>query len=128
MGKENLTDDYFIVTELRASKSHGSIILRKKGTTIIEVKPEKCDRNERGKVFEIIKACCEVPVIGHLCAIVVYNSPGRDLNLSEKFETELKIVFIYGDFNAPYQELNCTYNTENGDKIIETIETGTFNF
>ena len=31
-----------------------------------------------------------------------------------------------GDFNAPHQEHNCTYNTENGDKITETIETGTF--
>ena len=34
---ENLNDDYFVVTEMRASKSHGSMILAKKGTTIIEV-------------------------------------------------------------------------------------------
>ena len=38
----------------------------------------------------------------------------------------MKNVFICGDFNAPHQVLNCTYNTENGDKIIETIETGKF--
>ena len=38
----------------------------------------------------------------------------------------MKNVFICGDFNAPHQELNCTYNTENGDKIIETVETGKF--
>ena len=38
----------------------------------------------------------------------------------------MKNVFIYGDFNALRQELNCTYNTENGDKRIETIETGPF--
>ena len=38
----------------------------------------------------------------------------------------MKNVFICEDFNAPDQELNCTYNTENGDKIIETIETGTY--
>ena len=124
--KENLTDDYFVVTETRATKSHGSIILAKKGTTIIEVKPENFDRNERGKTFEIIKACFEVPVIGHLWVIALYNSPGRDLNLSEIFETEITNVFICGDFNAPYQELNCTYNIENGEKIIETIETGKF--
>ena len=80
--QKNLTDDYFAVTETKASKSHGSIILAKKGTTIIEVKPEKFDRNERGKVFEKIKACFEVPVIGHLWVIALYNSPGRDLNLS----------------------------------------------
>ena len=122
--KENLTDDYFVVTETRASKSHGSIILAKKGTTKKEVKPEKFDRNERGKIFEIIKACFEVPVIGHLWVITLYNSPGRDLILSEIFETEMLNSFICGDFNAPHQELNCTCNTENGDKIIETIEIG----
>ena len=126
--KENLTDDYFVVTETRASKSLGSIILAMRGTTIIEVKPEKFDRNERGKTFEIIKACFEVPVIGHLWVIAFYNSPGCDLNPSEVFETETKNVFICGDFNAPHQELNCTYNTENGEKIIETIETGKFKF
>ena len=38
----------------------------------------------------------------------------------------MKNVFICGDFNAPHQELNCTYNTENGNKEIETIENGTF--
>ena len=38
----------------------------------------------------------------------------------------MKNIFICGDFNAPHQELNCTYNTENGDKIIEIIETGIF--
>ena len=88
---ENLTDDYFVVTETRASKSHGSIILAKKETTIIEVEAEKFDRHERGKVFEI-KTCFEVPVIGHLWVIALYNSPGRDLNLSEIFETEMKNV------------------------------------
>ena len=123
---ENLTDDYFVVTKTRANKSHGSMILAKKGTIIIEVKPKKFDRNDRGKVFQIIKACFEVPVIGHLWAIALYNSPGRDLNLSEVFEIGMKNVFICGDFSAPDQELNCTYNTENGDKTIETIETGTF--
>ena len=38
----------------------------------------------------------------------------------------MKNVFICGDFNAPHQELNCTYNAENGDNIIEIIETATF--
>ena len=47
--KENLTDDYFVVTETRASKSHGSIILAKKGTTIIEVKPEKMIETSKEK-------------------------------------------------------------------------------
>ena len=123
---ENLTDDYFVVAETRTSKSHGSMILAKKGTKIIEVKPKKFDRNDRGKVFEIIKAGSEVPVIGHVWVMALYNSPGCDLNPSKIFETEMKNVFICGYFNSPHQELNCTLNTENGDKIIETVETGTF--
>ena len=48
------------------------------------------------------------------------------MNLSEIFEIEMKNVFICGDFNDPHQERNCTFNTENGDKKVETIETGTF--
>ena len=52
---ENLTDDYVVVTETRASKSHGSMILAKKRTTKIEVKAEKFETNDRGKVFEIKK-------------------------------------------------------------------------
>ena len=47
--EENLTDDYFVVTETRANRSHGSINLAKKGTTIIEVKPEKFDRTSEQK-------------------------------------------------------------------------------
>ena len=124
--KENLTDDYFLVTKTRASRSHGSIILATKGTTIIEVKPDKFDRNEQAKIFEIIEACFEVPAVGHLSVIALYNSTGRNLNLSGVFETVMKNIFICGDFNVPHQELNSTYNTENGDKIIKTIETGKF--
>ena len=82
---QNLTVDQFVVTEMRASKSHGSMILAMKGTTKIEVQQEKFKKNERGKVFEILKACFEVPVLGHLWVIALYNSPVRDLNLSEIF-------------------------------------------
>ena len=96
--------------------------------TVIEVKPEKSDRNERAEVSKIIKACFEIPAAGHLWVIALYNSPGSDLNWSEVFETEMKNVFICGDFNAPHQELSFTYNTGNGEKILEPIETGSFKF
>ena len=43
---ENVTDNYFVVTEKRTIKSHGSMMLAKKGTTAIEVKPEKFERND----------------------------------------------------------------------------------
>ena len=95
--KENLTDDYFVVTETRASRSHGSITLAKKGTTIIDVKPEKFESNKRGKIFEIIKACFEVPNIGNLWVIALYNSPGRDLNLSDGVNVDFQQRTL-GDF------------------------------
>ena len=78
---ENLTDDYFVLTETRASKYYGSMILAKKGTTIIEVKTVTFDKNDRGKVFEVIKAFFEVPILGHPCVIALYNSPGPDCEL-----------------------------------------------
>ena len=61
--------------------------------TIVEVQPEKLDRNERGKVFELIKACLEVTVVGHLGVIALYKSLGCDLKQSENFETEMKKFF-----------------------------------
>ena len=73
----NLTEDHFLVKETRASKSHSSRFVSKKRTTIIEVKPEKFDRNERRKVLEILKACLEKPVLGSLWVMALYNSPGH---------------------------------------------------
>ena len=120
---ENLTDGYFAVTETTASKSHGSMILAEKGMAITEVKPEKSHRNERGnKVFEILKACFKVLVLGYLLVIALYNPAGRELSRSEIFETDMKNVFICGDFNAPHQKPNCTYKTENGKNTCKRIK------
>ena len=79
-----------------------------------------------GEVFKIKKAWSEVPVLGNLWVIALYNSPGRDSNLSEISETETRNVSSCGGFNAPNQELNSTYNSDNGEKVLETAETGTF--
>ena len=40
----------------------------------------------------------------------------------------MKNVYICGEFNTPHiiAHIHCTYHTENSDKILETIETGTF--
>ena len=35
-------------------------------------------------------------------------------------------MFIFGDFNSPHQELNCTYNTENSEKLLEKIDDRNF--
>ena len=36
------------------------------------------------------------------------------------------IVFLCGDFNAPHVELNCSYDSENGEKPLNFINEGTF--
>ena len=35
-------------------------------------------------------------------------------------------VFVCGDFNSPHQELNCSYDSENGEKLLNLIEKGYF--
>ena len=101
------------------------MILAKNGTTKREVKPESFDRNELRKVFEILQACFEVPVLGHLWVTALYNPQSCDSHQSEIFETEMKNVYVSRDFNASHQELSCTNNTENSQKIHESIEAAT---
>ena len=42
------------------------------------------------------------------------------------FSGKLKNVFVCGDFNARHQELNCSYDSENGEKLLNVIDKGTF--
>ena len=35
-------------------------------------------------------------------------------------------VFVCGDFNSPHQELNCSYDSENGEKLLNLIDNGHF--
>ena len=35
-------------------------------------------------------------------------------------------VFVCGDFNSPHQELNCAYDSENGEKLLNLIDNGHF--
>ena len=35
-------------------------------------------------------------------------------------------VFVCGDFNSPHQELNCSYDSENEEKLLNLIDNGHF--
>ena len=35
-------------------------------------------------------------------------------------------MFLCGDINSPHQELNCSYDSENGKKLLANIDEGTF--
>ena len=52
------------------------------------------------------------------------NSPKQDLNLKEIFDINIQNTVICGDFQS-HQELNCTYNTKNGEKLLQIIDDGT---
>ena len=72
----------------------------------------------------------ETTIIGNLWIINVYNSPNQDLNTTEIFDNNPQNVFIFFNeiqgFNSFHQELKCTYNTKNGEKLLEMIDEGNF--
>ena len=119
-------ENYFIVTEAKASSFHGSAIIAKKGITVKEIKPITIRRNSNGQALEIIGVNLETSIIGNLWIINVYNSHNQELNINEIFDSNLKNIFICGDFNSPHQELNFPYNTKNGEKLLEIIDDGNF--
>ena len=98
----------------------------KEGHKVKEVRPIISRKNRSGQALEIIGVNLETPIIGNLWIVNVYNSPNQDLNFTEIFDSNLQNMFISGDFNSPHQELNCTYNTENGKKLLELIDDGNF--
>ena len=66
----------------------------------------------------------ETSTIGNLWIIIAYNFPNQDVNFTEVFDSNHQNFFICGYFNSPHQELNCTYNAENDEKLLENIDDG----
>ena len=58
--------------------------------------------------------------------ITAWNSPGKPLSTDKIFSGKLKNIFVCGDFNAPLYELNCSYDSENGEKLLNIFDEGTF--
>ena len=58
--------------------------------------------------------------------ITAYNSPGKPLSTDKKISGKLKNFFVCGDFNAPHHKLNCSYNSENREKLLDIIDEGNF--
>ena len=105
------------------------MISTKKEKTLIEVKREKkIDRKWTRKLLETLKACFELPVLGHLWIIAVYFSPGCDLILSEIFDTRLQNVYICAVFNAPHQELNFKLGLKTVKKYLKLLKTQLLGF
>ena len=67
-----------------------------------------------------------MPLFDDFWIITVYNSSGKPLPTYKIFSGKLKNDFVNGDFNALHQELNCSYDSENEEKLLNVIDEGTF--
>ena len=71
MAKTFAHENYFIVTEAKASSFHGSVIMAKKDITVKEIKPITTTKNSNQQALEIIGVNLETPIIGNLWIINV---------------------------------------------------------
>ena len=110
----------------RCNGHHGSAILVKNSIVIKQIEPveKEIDSNER--MLETLKFCLKLPSFDDLWIITAYNSLGKPLSTDKIFSGKLKNVFVCGGFNAPQHELNCSYNSESGEKLPNIIDDTTF--
>ena len=118
--------NYTVAAETYANGHHGSVILMKNNIVIKRVEPVEKENDYRGKTLEILKICITLPLFGDFWIVSVYNSPGKSLSLEKVFSERMSNVFVCGDFNSSHRELNCSYDSENGEKLSNLIEKGHF--
>ena len=118
--------NYIVATKTYANAHHGSVILIKNNIVIKRVDPVEKENNYPWKTLEILKLCITLPFFGDFWIVSVYNSPGKPLSLEKVFSERMSNVFVCGDFNSPRQELNCSYDSENGEKLLNLIKEGQF--
>ena len=100
-----------------------SVIMAKKGIRVKVVRSIISRKNNNGQALEIIGVNWETPIIGNFWIINVYLSTNQDLNLNETFFSNHQNLFICV---SPHQELNCTYNTENSEILLDIFDDGSF--
>ena len=124
--KTTSLSNYIVATETYANGDHGSVILIKNNIVIKRVEPVEKENDLRGKTLEILKLCITLPFFRDFWIVSVYNSPGKPLSLEKVFSERMSNVFVCGDFNSPHQDLNCSYDSENSEKLLNLIEKGHF--
>ena len=122
--KTNPLRNYVVAIETYTNSHHGSLILIKNNIVINQTEPAEKENDCSGKTLEILKLCITLPYFGDFWIISVYNSPGKPLSLEKVFSESMTNVFVCGDFNSPHQELNCSYDSENGEKLLNLIDNG----
>ena len=118
--------NYIVATETYANGHHGFVILIKNNIVIKQVEPVEKENDYRGKTLELLKIGITPPLFGDFWIVSVYNSPWKPLSLEKVFSERMSTVFVCGDFNSPHQELNFSYDSKNGEKLLNLIEKGNF--
>ena len=90
------------------------------------MEPVKKETDSNGRTLEIHQICHKLPSFDDFWIIIAYNSSGKPLSTDKIFSRKLKNVFVCGDFKAPHHELNCSYDSEDGEKLLSIIDEGHF--
>ena len=115
-----------VVTENFNICHHGSAILVKNSIVIKRIEPVEKENDSNWRTLETLKICLNLPSFDDFWIVTAYNSPGKPLSTDIIFSEKLKNVFVCGNFNAPHHELNCSYDSENGERLLNIIDEGTF--
>ena len=118
--------NYIVASETFNNGHHGSAILVKNSIVIKRIEPVEKETDSNGRTLEILKICRKLPSFDNFWIITAYNSTGKPLSTDKIFSGMMKNVFVCGDFNAPNHELNCSYDSENGEKLLNIIDEGNF--
>ena len=78
-----------------------------------------------GRTLEILKICNKLPYFDDFWITTAYNSP-RKPRLTEISSEKLKNVVVFGDFNTPHHELNCSCDSEKEEKLRKIIDESVF--
>ena len=116
---------YIVATATRNNGHHGSAILVKNSIVIERIEPVEKKLIAMEKHQKTLKIRLKLPFFDDFWIKTAYNSPGKQLSTDKTFSGKLKNVFVCGDFNAPHHELNCSYDSENGENLLYIIYEGT---
>ena len=113
--------NFSLVTFINCSKStHGSAIFIRKNLKVSKI-CNPIEIRDRQLVLEILR----VQIFFNdqqMCWIsCVYNSPSMPLRTDLVFDENFYPCITVGDFNSPHANLRCSYNTDNGEKLCDLI-------
>ena len=60
--------------------------------------------------------------LDNICLQLTWKSTLTGKSILRKYDK----CFVCGDFNSPHQELNCSYDSENGETLLNLIDNGRF--